>query len=762
MQHNWEASVESLIGTKIGGYKLTTEIGFGPTGQVFTAVDSVESSACIKIIHPGLSLFTRVQSYWEALQKVEQLSHPHITVALAADWSMSGRFYLAMELLQGMDLHQALSAHGRLSPCQVLLMAGQACLALEAAHEIGMVHGGIKPHNIYLLPSADDPGRFSTRLTDFCTGLLLNTANVPSSPPGTPGSPEPAYLAPEQFSGTATKASDIYAMGIVLYEALSGRLPLVGENYEQLYKKHTSVIPDPPANIPDSLAKVVLKALAKDPRERYSTAADLREALEGWASDHPAELEIPLAPLFPKEPGAAGVGSKGVHGAPTVRVPMEDAGDTTDPVPLEDPLGDATERVPKVTVHVPDEEERSDPTERDHKANEIADPTVRVPMEELEAVFDESVEEEIIPSTGKPSSKMKVDMDDKTQSEGEPAKEPETAQSEDSTLSEDEQQLAAIAEQASSMVRKDKQAAAAAPVDKAPAKEEPREPAGELEMEGYFDEDGELVELPLEKSVRAYVATISPSVAAAGQTPSKGNGESLDAALDDFVHQAKAWSAALPPPKVDDKSLAELVKVPVEEPPPPAIIPPPTEAAPAAKSGSFGIALVTFLLGGVLVFGGIKLFGDRLGLTSAQAPQQVTFPDEPDQAKAATEEPETPTKAATEEPETTATASTEESETTATAGADGAAGGEPGDPDAAVAQEAVAAAPDAAVETKAAAKLATTTLKKKRVTRKRARVGRRAKRVKKAIRTSKKRDKPPAKAKPATKKSSDWVDPFSQ
>ena len=144
--------METLVGTSLGGYKLERLIGSGTVGQTYAAIDSAGGHAAVKVLYPSLSLFTKVQAFWDEQTRVAELSHPHVVVATTADWSMSGRFFLAMDLLDGVDLDQALARCGKLPPAQVLLFAGQICLALEAVHQLGLCHGALKPRNIYLVP----------------------------------------------------------------------------------------------------------------------------------------------------------------------------------------------------------------------------------------------------------------------------------------------------------------------------------------------------------------------------------------------------------------------------------------------------------------------------------------------------------------------------------------------------------------------------------------------------------------------------------
>lgn len=677
--------MESLIGTTIGGYKLEQMVGVGTTGQVFVAHDSVGGVAALKVLHPGLSLFTKVQPYWEEQQRIGELSHPHIEVAGSSDWSKAGRFFLVMDHLEGMDLNQALVQHSRLSPAQVLLFAGQVCLALEAVHdELRLYHGALKPRNIYLLAKPGEEWRFSTRVTDFATMRLVDASRVPSGGIGSAGAADPSYLAPEQFNGRGGAASDIYALGVILYEALSGRRPFAGDSYEDLAERHQKAKPAPLDNVSAELAQIVLKALEKRPADRFPSVAALREALEQWASNRPKELELEPRILFPKDGAVSGVG-----------LDVQNA------------------------------------------------QTVRVPLEEIEAVFEED-EPEVV-ETKEPT---KVQDKQPARPKQEQAKGRDAA---DQKAVPQDDELAAIAEQAGAALRKERPT---------PAEPEPPAPRAEpTEVEAFFDEDGDLVELPLERSVRAFVANISPSVPVQPRTEG-GNGESLDLALDSFVQDAKAWSSALPPPVVDDRALSELAKVPTEpEPEPePEVAPPPKplsipfEDEPAPRRSVAVPVLLSFVVGGALVFGGMKLLAPKPEPVQP-TPPTATLPTEPTEPT----EPTTPNEPA--EP------------AAATPGADAAAAPMAAPlPDAApLAATAPDAAPRAAAADGGAPPTAATTPDAAPIAAKpKAKPRVRKPRVRKP-RVRKPRVRKPAAAKPVkpkpkkdTGKKGDWVDPFSQ
>jgi len=554
--------VESLAGTTIGGYKLIESIKFGPTGETLAAEDNSGAPCTVKVLHQSLSLYSKVESYWEEIQEVGNLSSPYIAVPIEGDWSKAGRFYMAMPSLDGPNLRQVLDQHKKIPAQQILLLMGQLCQALDAAHREGLVHGALKPDNIHLI-FKENPEKFSVRLLNFSTGCLLNGPATLEGEEDVVGVSDPRYLAPEQFAGDTVKSSDIYALGILLCELLSGRTPFSG-SFAEIIDQHNAKV-ELPSSIPEKLNRIIRKCLAFDPQDRFAEASELREILDIWASTKPAELEQPLIDLGPKK-----------EDAPVVHQ-EEDAGQ--EPV---DEQADAPEQ--ETASEAPVEEEAQEPD-----VQQPAEEMDQVPAEESE--FDKKATQETPPVGSDPAP--------------------------------EEEELAAIAEQASSQLRQEK----APPQQKESKKDKERKKAKKgagaapealagQAPETYRDGDSQLVELPVEKSVKAFVDTISPHLAAAAPTTFKsGNGESIDSALDDFINKAMTENAALPSIAVDEKSLADLA-VPLKKPEPePEPEPEPQVAAPVAvaqpepvqQKNVLGYAVIAFVLGGLLVFGGLKL-----------------------------------------------------------------------------------------------------------------------------------------------------------
>ncbi len=262
-------TVASAVGTR---YRLEKELGRGGMGVVYLARDTqLDRPVALKFLGSLVddSEEFRLRFVREA-KAAAKISHPNIISIYDISASM-GRAYIAMEYVEGQNLHRYVSKKGRLTPREAINIIGQACAALAAIHEAGIVHRDIKPDNILLgkgglvkltdfgLAKAED-----SRITK--TGVIMGT---------------PTYMSPEQAMGKDTDArSDIYAIGLVLYEALTGEPFFVGGDVLQRQVNET---PPPPGEtvegIPKALDDIVAKCLAKKPEERFQTARELRDAL---------------------------------------------------------------------------------------------------------------------------------------------------------------------------------------------------------------------------------------------------------------------------------------------------------------------------------------------------------------------------------------------------------------------------------------------------------------------------------------------------
>ena len=257
-------------------YELGATIGAGGMARVVQAHDRLlDRPVAVKLMRDDLSADPTVrQRFLREARAAARFAHPNAVAVY--DTGQDGRQpWIVMELVDGDNLADRLAAEGALPAETARSITDQVLAALSAAHRAGMVHRDVKPANILL------PHQGGVKLTDFgiakgiqeatagltATGQLIGTAK---------------YLAPEQVDGhPATPASDIYAIGVVLYEMLTGAPPFLGENALAVALAHTRDPVPPLHGVDPTLASVAERALAKDPEQRYPDAAAMRDALAG-------------------------------------------------------------------------------------------------------------------------------------------------------------------------------------------------------------------------------------------------------------------------------------------------------------------------------------------------------------------------------------------------------------------------------------------------------------------------------------------------
>jgi serine/threonine protein kinase len=227
-------------------------------------------------------------------QALGRLEHPHIVSVVNFGTTNDGRPYILLEHLTGRSLAAELKERGRLPVREALHFTGQILSALKAAHAIGVVHRDIKPPNLFLCDAAD--GARVLKVLDFGVARVLpeapEGAPMPLSVPTGTGAVigTPRFVSPEGASGRRVdERADIYGVALVLYAMLAGRGPFDHlRGRKKLLNAHEREEPEPPSSyaedpIPTELDRAVLKALAKNPEERFQTAAEFRRALEGFA-----------------------------------------------------------------------------------------------------------------------------------------------------------------------------------------------------------------------------------------------------------------------------------------------------------------------------------------------------------------------------------------------------------------------------------------------------------------------------------------------
>ena len=271
------ASLDPLIGSFFDGrYKIVRKLGAGGMANVYLAEDQeLGRRVAIKILndrHANDDQF--VERFRREAKNAAALSHPNI-VSIYDRGEAEGTYYIAMEYLDGRSLKELIVTRGPAPVPVAVEYARQILSALRFAHRHGIVHRDIKPHNVLV----DGEGR--VKVTDF--GIARAGASQMTEVGSIVGTAQ--YLSPEQARGTnVDQRSDLYSLGVVLYELLTGSAPFGGDTPVEIAMKHLSQVPEPPSakrpNLPHDLDLLVMRALAKDPDERYQSAEEMDADLE--------------------------------------------------------------------------------------------------------------------------------------------------------------------------------------------------------------------------------------------------------------------------------------------------------------------------------------------------------------------------------------------------------------------------------------------------------------------------------------------------
>lgn len=285
-----EIGREDLTGRAIRGYALAERIGMGGMGSVYRAVQpNVEREVAIKIILPAFANHPDFIRRFEAeAQLVARLEHPHI-VPLYDYWREPGVAYLVMRLLRGGNI-QNLLGQGALSIEMTTRILEQICSALNAAHRFGVIHRDLKPANVLL---DDDANAY---LADFGIAKNLGNPDLENQTQMDAMIGSPQYMSPEQIRSLSVRPqTDIYCLGVMLYEMLTGTLPFTGPTPFDMIQQHINT-PMPPlaanrAGLPAALDAVIRCATAKDPQDRYADTPsffqEYRRAVDGMVNVHP-------------------------------------------------------------------------------------------------------------------------------------------------------------------------------------------------------------------------------------------------------------------------------------------------------------------------------------------------------------------------------------------------------------------------------------------------------------------------------------------
>jgi len=322
------AGADPLVGQVLGGkFRVIRLLGEGGMGAVYEGeqpLGTVKRKVAVKTLHPHLSRDSKIQARFEReVATISELEHPNTIQVYDFGSTPEGILYFVMEFLHGGSVADRLAAEGAMAPRRACHILEQVCGSLEEAHGRGIVHRDLKPDNVVLVERAGQkdfvkvldfgiakrttaPDEGESRLTQ--QGMVVGT---------------PPYMSPEQFAGRSVDArSDIYSLGVMAYEMLTGKLPFKANTAWEWAAQHLTAPPIPIESlaegqrVPQSMREAIRRALAKSPDERFQTVRSFMEGFSGagagpdvadeWVSSRKTELAAPVGPAAPGGVGAAG------------------------------------------------------------------------------------------------------------------------------------------------------------------------------------------------------------------------------------------------------------------------------------------------------------------------------------------------------------------------------------------------------------------------------------------------------------------------
>ncbi len=289
-----------MIGTLLGKYRIEAELSRGGQGAVYRGRHEVlERAVAIKMLRPemttGSELLLRFVNEAKAASAIR---HPSIIEIFDFGHTDDGQAYLVMELLDGETLSSRLAKRGKLAEPDAIRITQGIAAALGAAHAKGIFHRDLKPDNVFLIPDPDLGER--AKVLDFGIAKLSDQASQLHTRTGALMG-TPLYMAPEQArsAGLIDHRADLYSLGCILYELLTGKPPLVGEGSGEIIALHLFTEPAPPStlvSVTPGLERIVMRLLEKEPSARYASASDLVDALASLGSPTRVQPVTPPPP----------------------------------------------------------------------------------------------------------------------------------------------------------------------------------------------------------------------------------------------------------------------------------------------------------------------------------------------------------------------------------------------------------------------------------------------------------------------------------
>ncbi len=300
---------DDLIGEMLGHYRILAPLGQGGMARVYRAhQENLDREVAVKVLPPWYATDRNfVERFNQEARVVARLSHANIVMVHDAG-EQNGHIYIVMQLVDGGTLKQLLDQfHAEdktMDVAEANRVFKQLASALSYAHERGIIHRDVKPVNVLM----DRSGR--PILSDFGIAKVLASTKEQLTRPGT-GVGTPEYMSPEQCRGEAVDGrSDIYSLGLMLFEALTGHTPFQGDNYPALAHSHIYELPPRPSSlnpaITPAIEQVILKALMKEPVRRFQQVSEMADALESAVTHtYPPDRASYLGDRYPQRPGDA-------------------------------------------------------------------------------------------------------------------------------------------------------------------------------------------------------------------------------------------------------------------------------------------------------------------------------------------------------------------------------------------------------------------------------------------------------------------------
>ena len=282
-----------MIGETVGSYRIVSKLSIGGMGTVYRAEHKlIGKLAAVKVLHPELSTNEElINRFFNEAKATTQIKHPGIVEVFDFGYMESGHAYLTMEFLEGMSLARRLKLKGNMTEGEAAMILRSVCNALAAAHAKGIIHRDLKPDNIFLVPDPESPSGERPKVLDFGIAKLTEPGLAGEATKTGAVMGTPTYMSPEQCRGTGDvdHRADIYSLGCIFYELVSGRPPFQSLGAGELLGAHLYLEPEPLSKhckkISDAGERLAMTLLRKKPEKRVQTVKELAQRFSMLAQD---------------------------------------------------------------------------------------------------------------------------------------------------------------------------------------------------------------------------------------------------------------------------------------------------------------------------------------------------------------------------------------------------------------------------------------------------------------------------------------------